>query len=50
VINFDALVRHGTIDAADLDLMFRTDSVDAAYDWIVAQLREYALDQPGPML
>jgi len=50
VINFDALVRHGTINAADLDLMFRTDSVDAAYDWLVAQLREHALDQPGPML
>jgi uncharacterized protein (TIGR00730 family) len=50
VIDFDALVRHGTINAADLGLMFRTDSVDAAYDWIVAQLREYALDQPGPML
>jgi uncharacterized protein (TIGR00730 family) len=50
VIDFDALVRHGTINAADLELMFRTDSVDAAYDWIVAQLREYALDQPGPML
>jgi len=50
VINFDALARHGMINAADVELMFRTDSVDAAYDWIVAQLREYALDQPGPML
>jgi len=50
VINFDALVRHGTINAEDVDLMYRTDSVDAAYDWLVAQLREYALDQPGPML
>jgi len=43
-------VRHGTISAEDVDLMVRTDSVDAAYDWIVKQLREYALDQPGPML
>jgi uncharacterized protein (TIGR00730 family) len=50
VINFDALVRHGTINAEDVDLMYRTDSVDAAYDWLVARLREYALDQPGPML
>ncbi|MCW5576471.1 MAG: TIGR00730 family Rossman fold protein, partial [Burkholderiales bacterium] len=30
VINFDALVRHGTIDAKDLELMYRTDSVDEA--------------------
>jgi uncharacterized protein (TIGR00730 family) len=50
VVHFDALVRHGTINAEDIDLMFKTDSVDAAYDWIVEQLREYALDQPGPML
>lgn len=50
VINFDALARHGTINASDVDLMFRTDSVDAAYDWIVAQLSAHALDQPGAML
>jgi uncharacterized protein (TIGR00730 family) len=50
VVHFDALVRHGTINAEDVELMFRTDSVDAAYDWIVGQLREYALDRPGPML
>ena len=50
VIHFDALVRHGTINAEDIELMYRTDSVDAAYDWIVEQLREHALDQPGPML
>jgi hypothetical protein len=50
VIDFDALVRHGTIDARDVELMHRTDSVDDAYDWIVLQLAEYALGQPGPML
>jgi len=50
VINFDALVRYGTIGARDVDLMFRTDSVDEAYDWIVLQLAEHALGQPGPML
>jgi uncharacterized protein (TIGR00730 family) len=50
VINFDALVRYGTISAPDVDLMFRTDSVDEAYDWIVLQLAEHALGQPGPML
>jgi uncharacterized protein (TIGR00730 family) len=50
VIDFDALVRHGTIDARDVELMHRTDSVDDAYDWIVLHLAEYALGQPGPML
>jgi hypothetical protein len=50
VIDFDALVRHGTINARDVELMHRTDSVDDAYDWIVRQLAEYALGQPGPML
>jgi len=50
VVDFDALVRHGTIDARDVELMHRTDSVDDAYDWIVRQLTERALDHPGPML
>ena len=50
VINFDALVRHGTIDAKDVDLVHWTDSVNDAYDWIVRQLTEHALGRPGPML
>ena len=50
VVDFDALVRHGTIDARDVDLVYRTDSVDAAYDWVIRQLAEHALGQPGPML
>ena len=50
VVNFDALVRHGTVDAKDLDLVHWTDSVDDAYAWIVRQLTEHALGQPGPML
>ena len=50
VVDFDALVRHGTISARDLELMHHTDSVDDAYNWIVQQLSEYALGQPGPML
>ena len=47
VINFDALVRHGTIDAGDLKIMHRTDSVDEAYEWVTAQLMKYALANPG---
>ncbi|MBI3042221.1 MAG: LOG family protein [Betaproteobacteria bacterium] len=50
VIDFDALVRHGTIHAADVELVHRTDSVEDAYEWIVLQLAERALGQPGPML
>ena len=50
VINFDALVRHGTIDAADVELMHRTDSVDDAYEWLIRQLAEEALGKPGVML
>jgi uncharacterized protein (TIGR00730 family) len=50
VINFEAMVRHGTISAGDLDLMHRTDSVDEAFQWVTAQLLEHALGKPGAML
>lgn len=50
VIDFDALVKHGTISAADVEIMYRTDSVDEAFDWVVSQLTEHALGKPGAML
>ena len=51
VINFDALVRYGTISPGDVELLFRTDSIDDAYDWIVGELlRKQALAQPGAIL
>ena len=50
VINFDALVRHGTIDARDVKLVHPTDSVDDAFDWIVQHLGKRALAQPGATL
>jgi uncharacterized protein (TIGR00730 family) len=50
VIDFDALARHGMINHEDVGLVHRTDSVDEAYDWIVAQLSEKALAQPGASL
>jgi uncharacterized protein (TIGR00730 family) len=50
IIDFDALARHGTIDVKDIELMHRTDSVDDAYEWIVRQLAEKALGQPGATL
>ena len=50
VINFEALAEHGTINAADVDLMYRTDSVDEAYDWVVKQLAEKSIGEPGATL
>src|SRR6267378_4519074 len=50
IIDFDALARHGTINREDIDLVHRTDSVDDAYEWIVKQLSEKALGQPGATL
>ena len=50
VINFDALVRHGTISAEDVNLVHRTDSLDEAFDWLVQQLTEHAVGAPGTML
>jgi uncharacterized protein (TIGR00730 family) len=50
VINFDALVQHGMINAADVSLVHRTDSVDDAYDYIVRRLSADAIGQPGPVL
>jgi uncharacterized protein (TIGR00730 family) len=50
VVNFDALAAHGMIDPRDIELMFRTDSIDEAYDWVVLRLAEHALGQPGPTL
>jgi uncharacterized protein (TIGR00730 family) len=50
IVNFDELARHGMIGKNDPDLVFRTDSVDEAYDWLVRQLAEKALGQPGATL
>jgi uncharacterized protein (TIGR00730 family) len=51
VINFDALVNHGMINAEDVSLVHRTDSVDDAYDFLVRRLTSSdALAKPGAML
>ena len=47
VINFDALVKHGMINAVDVSLVHRTDSVDDAYDYLVKHLTDEALGRPG---
>ena len=50
VVNFEALIRHGTIDRKDLRLFHRTDSVDEAFDIVTRELVERALPQPGAIL
>ena len=50
VVDFSALVRHGTIGAADPELFFRADSVDDAFAFITRSLDEYAIERPGGSL
>jgi len=50
VINFDALIRHGMIDATDVRLFHVTDSVDDAFDYLTDHLSEYALAERGAIL
>lgn len=50
VINFEALVDYGAINAEDLNLFFQTDSVDEAYEYIVGHLAKYSLAEPGATL
>ena len=50
VVNFDALVKYGNIDPLDVNLVFRTDSIDEAYHYLVTELSKYSLGQPGATL
>jgi uncharacterized protein (TIGR00730 family) len=50
VMNFDALVKYGTISPEDLGLFHRTDSIDEAYDIITRGLTQDALGSPGAVL
>jgi hypothetical protein len=50
VVNFDALVKYGTISPGDLELFHRTDSIDEAYDIVTRGLTENALGSPGAVL
>ena len=51
VLNFEPMVRFGTISPEDPDMFLRTDSVDEAYEYIVKELEEHALkksaDEPA---
>jgi hypothetical protein len=50
VIHFDSLIRHGTINAEDMMLLHRTDSVDDAYEFLVGELSKYAEVERGVWL
>jgi uncharacterized protein (TIGR00730 family) len=47
VMNFEPMVQYGTIGPEDLDLFFRTDSVDEAYEFITRELETHALKKPS---
>jgi uncharacterized protein (TIGR00730 family) len=44
VLDFDAMADFGTISPEDVNLFFRTDSVEEAYDYLVRELTEHFLD------
>ena len=50
VINFDALIRYGTIDPDDVALFHVTDSVEDAFEHLTTQLAEHALAERGAIL
>lgn len=50
VIHFEPMIEFGTISPEDVDLFFKTDSVDEAYEYLVSELSEHFLkeeDSPG---
>jgi hypothetical protein len=47
VIDLNALVKFGTIAREDLDRLFRTDSVDEAFDFLTRELHALIGDEPS---
>jgi len=47
VVHFDPMVEYGTISPEDLNLFYRTDSVDDAYDFVVRELETHVLGKNG---
>jgi uncharacterized protein (TIGR00730 family) len=47
VLNFDAFVRWGTISANDLQIFYKTDSVDDAYQHLTGKLEELYMTPEG---
>ncbi|MDX1486851.1 MAG: TIGR00730 family Rossman fold protein, partial [Acidiferrobacterales bacterium] len=50
IVNFEALIRYGSISPEDLNLFRQTDSVEEAYEFVVSELSKYALEERGAIL
>ena len=50
VLDFEPMVRHGMISPEDMDLFFRTDSVDEAFEFVTRHLLAHAIDERGAIL
>ncbi len=50
VLNMEALAKWGVISPEDLDLFYRTDNVEDAFDYITKELNAHALSRPGSSL
>ena len=50
VVDFDALVRYGTIDQSDRELFMVTDSVDDAFHFVTSQLQPSTPEEKGATL
>lgn len=47
IIDFEPMVEFGTISPEDVDLFFRTDSVDEAFEYLTSQLTQHFLNNAG---
>jgi uncharacterized protein (TIGR00730 family) len=47
VINFDALVRWGVVNDAELEIFYKTDSVDDAFEYLTGKLEKLYLTPKG---
>ena len=50
VVNLERMAHYGTIDAVDINLIYKCDSVDCAFEYITTELSGYALAHPGATL
>ena len=47
VINFDAMARWGTVSQKDLEIFYKTDSVDDAYQYVTGKLEALYMAPEG---
>jgi predicted Rossmann-fold nucleotide-binding protein len=46
ILNFEPMARFGTISPDDVNLFFRTDSVDEAYEYLTKELSQHVTPVP----